>query len=149
MSMLAEMAQYLKVHAGRSKRATPSEALYRATLAPAEILGLTEWLGTFEIGRRMSLIEIEPLRELPASCTADEAILTGLLGMSDADLNDPDRRLAMDALAKVELDAGPELDAVERDVRATATGLENRVISVTLDGWQAWRRTPQSTASAV
>jgi guanine deaminase len=64
MSMLAEMAQYLKVHAGRSKRATPSEALYRATLAPAEILGLTEWLGTFEVGRRMSFIEIEPLREL-------------------------------------------------------------------------------------
>jgi guanine deaminase len=149
MSMLAEMAQYLKVHAGRSKRATPSEALYRATLAPAEILGLTEWLGTLEIGRRMSLIEIEPLNELPVSCTADEAILTGLLGMSEADLNDPDRRLAMDALAKVELDAGPALDAVERDLRATATRLENRVISVTLDGWQAWRRTPQSTPAAV
>ena len=149
MSMLAEMAQYLKVHAGRSKRATPSEALYRATLAPAEILGVTEWVGTFEVGRRMSLIEIEPLHELPASCIADEAILTGLLGMSEADLNDPDRRLAMDALAKVELDAGPQYDLLNHDLRGTADRLENRVISVTLDGWQAWRRTPQAAASAV
>src|SRR6185369_13804641 len=41
-SILAEMAQFLKVHAGRSARATPAEALYRATLAPANILGLDD-----------------------------------------------------------------------------------------------------------
>jgi hypothetical protein len=149
MSMLAEIAQYLKVQAGRSKRATPSEALYRATLAPAEILGLTEWVGTLEVGRRMSLIEIEPLGELPENCTADEAILTGLLGMTGEDLNNPDRRLAFDALQKVELDAGPQYDLLDHDLRATAARLENRVIAVTLDGWQAWRRAPQAGIAAV
>jgi guanine deaminase len=149
MSMLAEMAQYLKIHAGRSKRATPSEALYRATLAPAEILGLTEWVGTLDVGQRMSLIEIEPMHELPATCTVDDAILSGLLGLSYEDLHHPDRRLAFDALANVELDAGPQYDLLDHDLRATAARLENRVISVTLDGWEAWRRTLQSIASAV
>ncbi|MEA2736636.1 MAG: guanine deaminase [Humisphaera sp.] len=150
MSMLAEMAQYLKVHASRSGRgrATPSEALYRATLAPAEILNLTEWVGAFEVGRRMSFIEVEPFGAI-ASSSADDAILTNLLGMTESDLHDSDRRLAIDALQKVELDAGPQLDLLERDVRATATRLENRILSVTLDGWQAWRRAPQSTRSAV
>jgi guanine deaminase len=141
MSMLAEMAQYLKVHAGRSTRATPSEALGRVTVAPAEIVGLGEWVGTLEVGRRMSLIEIEPFGDVSSAATADDAILTNLLGLSDADLHDADRRLALDALANVQLDAGPQLQLLNADVRATAARLEDRVISVTLDGWQAWRRT--------
>jgi len=141
MSMLAEMAQYLKVHAGRSKRATPSEALCRVTVAPADILGLNEWVGTLEIGRRMSLVEVEPFGDVSSASGADDAILTNLLGMGDADLNDADRRLALDALANVQLDVGPQLALLEADVRATAARLEDRVISVTLDGWQAWRRT--------
>jgi guanine deaminase len=58
VSMLAEMARFLAVHAGRSTRATPAEALYRATLAPAEILGLDQQLGRLEAGRPMSFIEV-------------------------------------------------------------------------------------------
>jgi hypothetical protein len=140
MSMLAEMAQYLKVHAGRSRRATPSEALYRATLAPAEILGVTEWVGTLEVGRRMSFIEVEPFGEISSS-SADDAILSNLLGMTDSDLHgNADRRQALDALQSVALDAGPRLELLERDCRTTAARLEDRVTSVTLDGWQAWRR---------
>jgi len=141
MSMLAEMAQYLKVHAGRSRRATPSEALCRVTVEPAEILGLNEYVGPLDVGRRMSLIEVEPFGEVSPAATADEAILSNLLGMREADLNHADRRLAIDALATVQLDAGPQLKLLEEDVRATAARLEDRVISVTLDGWQAWRRT--------
>ena len=37
-SILNEMAQFLKVHSGRSNHATPTEALYRSTLAPLQIL---------------------------------------------------------------------------------------------------------------
>ena len=140
MSMLAEMAQYLKVHAGRARRATAGEALCRVTVAPAEILGLSEWVGTLEAGRRMSLIEVEPFGDVTSATSADDAILTNLLGISEADLNDARRRAALDALANVELDAGPQLKLLEDDIRATAARLENRVISVTLDGWQAWRR---------
>jgi guanine deaminase len=146
MSLLAEMAQYLKVHAGRSTRATPSEALYRATLAPAEMLGLTEWVGTFEIGGRMSLIEVESFDDASSASSTDDAILTKMLGLSESDLNHPDRRLALDTLQNAELDAGPQLTLLERDVRATAARLENRILSVTLDGWQAWRRSGGSRA---
>ena len=52
VSMLAEMNRFLQVHAGRSKHATPSEALYRATLAPAEILSLE--MGCLETGKPAS-----------------------------------------------------------------------------------------------
>jgi guanine deaminase len=73
VSLLAEMARFLAVHAGRSSRATPAEALYRATLAPAEILGLDAKLGRLERGRPMSFIEVAG-DALAAAATADEAI---------------------------------------------------------------------------
>jgi guanine deaminase len=57
VSMLAEMKRFLQVHQGRSSRATPSEALWRATLAPARILGLENQLGRLEKGRPASFIE--------------------------------------------------------------------------------------------
>lgn len=56
VSMLAEMGRFLAVHAGRSTRATPGEALFRATRAPAEILGID--VGTLEAGRPMSFVEV-------------------------------------------------------------------------------------------
>jgi len=59
VSMLAEMARYLKVHEARSGRATAVEALYRSTRAPAELLGVGAQLGRLEAGRPLSFIEIE------------------------------------------------------------------------------------------
>ncbi len=58
-SILSEMAQFLKVHAGRSKHATPQEALYRTTLAAAQLLSLSDQLGTFSPGRPASFIEVQ------------------------------------------------------------------------------------------
>jgi guanine deaminase len=60
VSMLAEMGRFLEVHDGHSTRATPSEALYRATLAPAGILGLDASLGRLAVGRPASFIEVRP-----------------------------------------------------------------------------------------
>ena len=57
-SMLAEMGRFLSVHNGRSTRATPSEALYRATRAPARILGIDDHVGSLEVGRPMTFIEV-------------------------------------------------------------------------------------------
>jgi guanine deaminase len=56
VSMLAEMGRFLRVHAGKSSRATAAEALFRSTLAPANILGLD--IGRLEPGRPMSFIEL-------------------------------------------------------------------------------------------
>jgi guanine deaminase len=84
VSMLAEMGRFLKVHHGRSSKATPSEALQRATLAPAEILGLGRQFGQLEPGRPMSFIEVDC--NAPASASADDVIRSLL----PADLNAPE-----------------------------------------------------------
>lgn len=136
-SMLAEMAQFLKVHAGRSRHATPQEALFRATLAPAHMMHLDRRIGSLEVGKPMSFIEVEPFGMFGST---DEMILTGLLGMTEAELNEPDRRTALDALEAVSLDVGPQLHLLDADVRATAARLENRVRSVTLEGSEVFRR---------
>lgn len=60
VSMLAEMGRFLSVHHGHSTRATPSEALFRATLAPAQILGIADRVGDLSDGKPMSFIEVEP-----------------------------------------------------------------------------------------
>jgi guanine deaminase len=71
VSMLAEMRRFIQVHRGITARATPSEALWRSTLAPAMILGLEAELGRLEPGRPASFIEVSA-RDLARS--ADEAI---------------------------------------------------------------------------
>ena len=58
VSMLAEMRRFLTVHAGRCDRATPAEALYRSTLAPAGLLEMGGRLGTLTAGRPVSFIEV-------------------------------------------------------------------------------------------
>lgn len=74
VSMLAEMARFLHVHAGLSAAATPSETLYRATRSAAAIADLGEELGSLEVGRPMSFIEVAA-RPATAAMSADEAIL--------------------------------------------------------------------------
>lgn len=71
VSMLAEMARFLQVHKD-SHYATPAEALFRATLAPARILNLDKILGRFEPGYPASFIEAKPFRAFEIS--ADDAI---------------------------------------------------------------------------
>jgi guanine deaminase len=74
VSMLAEMGRFLQVHDGRSARATPSEALYRSTLAAADILGLGQALGRLDAGRPASFIEVTPTGDLSDARWADNAI---------------------------------------------------------------------------
>jgi guanine deaminase len=128
-SLLNEVAQYLKVHAGRSKHATPSTALCQATYGPAAWLDLSA--GTFEIGKPMTFIEVESSAHGPFN-NADDAITRGLLGMQPHD----HLRAAFDELQTGLLDAGPELELLDRDVRETAQRLEQKKIRVTIAGQQ-------------
>jgi guanine deaminase len=77
VSMLAEMRRFLTVHSGQSARATPSEALWRATLAPAQILGLEGALGRLEPGRPASFIEVEAAA--PAQDASTDDVIRSLL----------------------------------------------------------------------
>jgi guanine deaminase len=83
VSMLAEMRRFLEVHAGRPATATPGEALFRATLAPAQILGLDQNFGRLEPGRPASFVEARA--NGPISGSADDVIRLLL----PADLDNP------------------------------------------------------------
>lgn len=74
VSMLAEMARFVTVHEGKSTRATPAEAMYRATLAPADILGISDKLGRLEAGQPMSFIEVRPTAWPTDKSSANDAV---------------------------------------------------------------------------
>ncbi|HSV15580.1 MAG TPA: amidohydrolase family protein [Tepidisphaeraceae bacterium] len=137
-SILCEMAQFLKVHAGRSRRATPSEALVRTTIKAAEMLGLADQLGTFAPGRPASFIEVDCDVDALRGASADEAILTALLAMNQSG---PPARPEFESLAKGSLDTGAELDWITNDFNAAAERLDRKVNRVTLEGQSAWERT--------
>ena len=132
-SLLAEMAVFLRVHAGRSRRATPSEALYRTTLGAAAVLGVADRVGTLAVGRPASFIEVEPFGAVGTD--ADQTIATALLGMSDLGPTAPIDRSATGALEDAE-----SLAVIEADVRQIAKRLNGRVRRVTLAGRMAWER---------
>lgn len=137
-SILNEMAQFLKAHAGRSHRATPQEALYRTTFAAARVLGLDDELGRFDIGRPMSFIEITSSRAVSPGESADDVIRGHLLEMSGDDLHR--HRPRFDELERHGLDTGPALSELERDVADTAARLDQKIARVVLNGRDAWSR---------
>ena len=140
-SLFCEMAQFLKAHAGSSSAATPEEALRLVTVAPARMLGLGDRVGTFAAGMEWSFIEVAC--EGPVPATAREAILGGLLAMSEGDLEpwqsgDGAAAAAMRRLRDEGLDWGHDLAVLDADVRATAARLDRRVQRVTRVGKVVW-----------
>ena len=142
-SLLCEMLQFLRVHCGRSALATPEEALFRVTLAPAQILGLADSIGSFEPGKDFSFIEVAGPAPRPG-LRSDQAILENLLESEERDLRRyaPDGELGsiVDQLRSGGLPIGPELARLTDDVARTAERLDEKVLRVTLAGREVWRR---------
>ncbi len=142
-SLLAEMAQFLKVHPlGDVEEVMASEALFRSTLAPAQMLRLDSTGASFEIGKPMSFIEVAA-DDFPAGATADEAIQLGVLGISQQTLarfSAGPHAEAVRQLRAVGLDHGDALTLLEADTRQTAARLENKVLAVTVSGEEVFRR---------
>jgi guanine deaminase len=142
-SLLCEMLQFLRVHCGRSKIATPQEALFRVTLAPARILGIDDSLGSFEPGKDFSFVEIAgpPPR---AGLGSDQAILENLLESHERDLGrySPRGELGdiVEQLRSSGLPIGAELGRLTDDVARAAERLDEKVRRVTLAGRVAWSR---------
>ena len=135
-SVLVEMTQFLKVHRGRSNHASPSEALYRATLAPAKILHIDDQVGRLEPGRPMSFIEVACEPNELRSDSVDDVILAALLDTSVRELDEFASRArgALDELEQRGLDLGPELQLLSDEVNRTVARLENKVRRVVLHG---------------
>lgn len=151
-SLIAEMAQFLKVHAGRSQHATPQEALYRTTLAPAQILGLDAEFGSFAVGKPLSFIELVSAckaRDEPAVASQDpDTILAEALWdlpdlSSGATPASGARRGALDALAARDGLEGSALALLTADVMETVRRAETRVSRVVVRGKTLWQR-PQT-----
>ena len=113
-SLLVEMAQFLHVHRGRSKHATASEALQRATRAPARIMRAA-WSGTLEPGQPASFIEIECDPARLGSDDVEQVIGQALLA-----------------------------DAPAEEVHARVDQLEGRVMSVRIEGRLVFQRETRS-----
>jgi len=148
-SLLCEMLQFLRVHRGRSRLATPQEALFRTTLAPAQILGLADRVGSFEPGKDFSFVEVAATSKIAAAdgaaaASADAVILTDLLDAGDDDLRryEPGGELGklVDELAVTGLPVGSSLSELTTDVERTARRLDAKIVRVTLEGRVAFSR---------
>lgn len=60
LSMWHVMKTFLRVHAAAGLRFTPTEALYRATLAGAEALGMASQCGNLDVGKEANFLLLEP-----------------------------------------------------------------------------------------
>jgi guanine deaminase len=125
-SLLAEARQFLAVHADRSTAATFDAAINGITRAPAKMLGLSDRLGTFAVGKPMSFIEVD--------ARAIERLRHGKAAQRD------DLRAALAELAEHGLDAGVRSDLLTESVHQTAHDFDRAVIRVTLDGRTVWKR---------
>ncbi len=141
-SLLAEMAQFLRVHAAGEETArlfaTPAEALFRVTVAPARILGLANEFGAFATGKPFTFLEIHTGGETYRD--ADTAIRSGLLGLSMADIERRAASPALRTLSRHGLPWGPELAGVTEDLFQGGYRLEQKVLRVTQRGQTLWER---------
>lgn len=136
-SMLCEMAEFLRAHAGVNPSATAEEALYRSTLAPAEILGVDREVGSFEVGKSMSFIEVGAAGVVMEQ-SAEEVIRMHLLGGPEAGTSaygETRTKLAAEGLR-----APSEMDALAGEVEGTIAKLGRKVMRVVVAGKEVWRR---------
>jgi len=150
-SLLAEGAQFVRVHAGRSRTATAERALWGITLGPARILGLDDRLGSFDTGKEFSFIEVKRptgpgVDKQGGAANVEQAIVEGLLELSagDIDVYRSGGRLGtiVDRLQQRGLEVGENLGRLTADFAGTARRLDDKIVRVTLAGRTAWERGP-------
>ncbi|HEY1628520.1 MAG TPA: amidohydrolase family protein [Tepidisphaeraceae bacterium] len=135
-SILCEMAQFLNVHEGTSKYATPQMALYRATLAPALMLELHSEIGSFKPGKQMSFVVIDCDTTNLQQLSADELIRDRILEMRPLSEG---LSKALHRLRESGLDTGAEMTSLEAEVYDTISRLAEKVRRVVIGGTTAWQ----------
>jgi guanine deaminase len=130
-SLLAEMAQFLRVHEAVEAAATPSEAFYRVTLGAERVIGLAARPAAFAPGEPFSFLEVDVIGTIAENTFADSVIRDNLLGFVPAR---DEVRTAYEALRVGGLSDPAAQHTIDRDIAQTATRLEGRVSRVTLQG---------------
>lgn len=140
-SLLVEMAQFLLVHHGRSRHATPSAALWHATLGPVRIMSGDADSPVFAPGRLLTCIELDADPPPAAGWPADEVILRSVLRTSAAELSSQADRLRP-ALERLQAGACSAADRslLRENVDADVRRLEQRVTRVLSAGSPVWQR---------
>jgi guanine deaminase len=129
-SILCEMAMFLTVHHdSKSRWATAEQALYRTTLGAARMLGL-DGIGSFEVGKAMSFIEIAcdvpGIERLSGAQVIRDRVLQ--MPTMSAGLAKSLEKLKLDGL-----DSGAELTLLEQHVADTMQRLEHKIRRVVQD----------------
>jgi len=83
LSMLHVMKVFLEVHAAAGLPISPSEALYRATLAGAQAMGMADRCGNLDIGKEANFLLLEPVA-ISGARNANE-VISALLTNGQAD----------------------------------------------------------------
>lgn len=138
-SLLAEMQQFLFVHANRSRHATPSAALWRSTLGPARLLGLDQQVGTFEIGMPMHWVELASDGLSPSSADAmiaDEVIERAILRFAPPSSR---QQLILDRLSHA-VATTQDLRELRAHFDAASEKIDSAVLCVGMDGHVVYRR---------
>jgi guanine deaminase len=131
-SILCEMAMFLLVHHdSKSGWANAEQALYRTTLGAARMMGSHEDVGSFEVGKAMTFIEIDCDMSGIQKLSAEQVIRQRAL-----ETVQPTSSVArvLQKLRDTGLDAGPELTLLEGEVAATMQRLDRKVRRVVVDG---------------
>jgi guanine deaminase len=131
-SILCEMAMFLTVHHNSPSRcATAQQALYRTTLGAARMMGMEADLGSFELGKAMSFIEIDCDTTALQGLSAEQVIRQRVLQMPPIAR---DLAAALEKLRVEGLDRGAQLTLLENQVAQTMARLDHRVMRIVIDG---------------
>ena len=141
-SLLTEMVQFLRVHAGRSHAATPELALQLTTRSPAKMLKLDRVVGEFRPRHADVVYRSESRRHPCVVAVGGDRRCVARCPLNARNVRRRDgRAAAVDALQEAGLDDSNALKMLERDVRETARRLESRVQRATVNGATVFDRT--------
>lgn len=109
LSMLHVMKTFLRVHAAAGFRFSPTEALYRATLAGAEALGLANDCGNLDVRKEANFLQLDS-SAIQSTKSADE-VLSALLDSKETDFARLTRSAFFRAnvISSISTESGPKL----------------------------------------
>ena len=129
-SLLVEMAMFLLVHRGRSRHATACEALWRTVRGAAQLLGVADRVGTFDIGSPLSYVVV-PCDVTSTTTSAEDVIRRCVLRLDDFD---PPATIADANDLATGRPAHATISVFEKAAAAYVSRLDGQIAKVVIEG---------------